>query len=156
MLTEANLYTMVGSTSGSGGRGPSPSIWGRGDPTSTPAGQEGGVHIYDDFLSFQNVIAVAANVGYYHSQYGYRTYEDTGGAVGAIAGGTTATTGRGVVQLNCDTANEECIMILGDGTADLGVISGVAADQRKTMFEARVRRDTIVAADAGMFVSLSE
>jgi hypothetical protein len=134
------LYTMHKSLTGQGTmRGLSPNIWSRlAGGMLSPDGQLNGYFNGDDFTSFGDTYAVAANLGRYAGEAGaYRSYEDTGGSITQLA-----TAVGGVVAIATDgTDNDEMWLQPGHATSVFGKIDVSAP--KMFLFEARVKISSV-------------
>lgn len=131
----------------SGGRGPSPRLWGAiTGQAGSPDGNSNWFFAGDDFLGF-----TGATTAYYGTTP-YTGYIDTGNTIAQLA-----TEVGGVVQLTTDgTDNDEVWLSPGGAASVLGVISDTAGADKKLIFESRFRVSSVADTSMRMFVGLSE
>jgi len=85
------------------------------------------------------------------SEMAYVGYIDTGGTIAGLADEK-----GGVIALNVDATgeNEECGIVAGDGTQQLGQISDTDGDDHVTVFECRVKVNSITDGVMAMYAGL--
>ena len=130
--------------------GLSPRLWGR--LTGSMMASDGSkrlVLVGDDFLCMNHLATTYANI---NSEQAYTAYIDSGSTFTVLAdekGGVLALTGDA-------TDNDEIWIEAGDGTGQLGQISDTAADAHLTVFECRVKFDSLVDGVCSFFAGLAK
>lgn len=151
-LSSPALFT--GHRGQSGGRGLSPRLWdmayGQG---LSPDGLANAFSVGDDFLNFGavNTGISGATAGVVHGGYGW--YADTATSACSIKQLATEIGGVARIQVAA-TDNHEAWLTSGGNSGVLGVISDTAGDDKRLIFETRVRFGQIVTFNS--FIGLSE